>query len=450
MLAKFIKNKMIFPAMLLVISFSVKAEVIAFENVNIIPMDEERVLYNHRVITDGEKIAAVESMVQEASIKTDRKIDCHGKYMIPGLVDTHYHQSGSDPKEYDLLYKTLLANGITTVVSMGEMDGQDTIAIREHANKKENLAPIYYTVGPMLEPDKLKTPQDAIETVRFHKQRGYDFIKVHGNFSKETYLSLLNEAEKAHIRVIGHAQRLMPLEYTLRLAHVAHMEDILMVFSDDANFNVANISDKQAKNIAKQVKDSGAFVSPTLSILAMIQDYTDEKRFEKLKNRPENAYLLKSTFREYTAPNENYRAAIFLSPKGLAEVDKLVRNTKKLTHAFYKAGVPMLVGSDNFGMQIVGFSFHDEMEKMNNAGMPAYAVLNSATVMSARYLNRYPIAGTISVGKNAEFALLEENPLKDIKNARNVQGVMLKGQWFDKPVLEQFLADVRTARSLEK
>lgn len=450
MLAKSIKTKILFSAIFIMSSFYARAEVIAFENVNVIPMDEERVLYNHRVITDGEKIAAVESMGQETSIKADRKVDCRGKYMIPGLVDTHYHQPGSDPKEYDLLYKTLLANGITTVVSMGEMDGQDTIAIRERANKKENIAPIYYTVGPMLEPARLKTPQDAIDTVRFHKQRGYDFIKVHGDFSKETYLTLLDEAEKAHIRVIGHAQRLMPLEYTLRLAHIAHMEDILMVFSDEVNFNVSNINDQQAKSIAKQVKDSGAFVSPTLSILAIIQDYTDEKRFEILKKRPENAYLSKSTFREYTAPDENYRTALFLSPKGLAEVDKLVRNTKKLTQAFYKAGVPMLVGSDNFGMQIVGFSFHDEMEKMNNAGMPVYEVLNSATVMSARYLNRYPIAGTISVGKNAEFALLEENPLKDIKNTRNVQGIMLKGKWFDKSVLDQFLADVRDARGLEK
>lgn len=429
----------------------VNADIIVFEHVNLVPMDGERILSDYRVVVDKDKIVEIEAMSTKSKKKADRIIDCKGEYMMPGLTDAHYHPRGaSSEKDSELLYKLLIANGITSVMSMGEDNGQDAIAIRKHANDPAVLAPVYYTAGPFLGGDDLKSPNDAIESVRYHKQQGYDYIKVHGDFTVDTYLTLLREAEKAGIAIVGHAQRELPLEYTLRLSLIAHMEEIVDIFSDNKNFKIADISDQQAKEIATQVKNSGVYISPTLTVLSMIQDYRDDTRFEKLKNRPETRYLSKNEYRYYTTEGQEYRQDIFLSEKGMFGVDKLIEDTKKLTKAFYEAGVPMLVGSDNVGLQITGFSIHDEMAAMYKAGMPAYAILNSATALSARYLKRQAVAGTISVGKNAEFILLANNPLSDIKNTRNVQGVMLKGKWLDKKSLDQLLLDVEIARQLEK
>lgn len=86
------------------------------------------------------------------------------------------------------------------------------------------------------------------------------------------------------------------------------------------------------------------------------------------------------------------------------------------------------------------------MEKLQ---IPAFDILNSATVTSARYLKRQAVSGTISVGKNAEFILLEDNPLVSVKNTRSLQGVMIKGRWLDKKTLGQFLKDVALARKFE-
>jgi imidazolonepropionase-like amidohydrolase len=427
-----------------------KAEIIAFDNVNVIPMESRKVNYHQRVIVDGERIVAIDPMTKTSTINVTRSIDCAGKYMIPGLVDTHYHQRGTDPAEYALLYKLLLANGITAVASMGEDGGQDTIAIRQYANRNDVLAPTYYTAGPYLDGDTLKTPDDAAESVRYHQKRGYDFIKVHGNLPLATYLKLLSEAELAGIPVIGHAQRQLPLSYSLRLAHIAHMEEIVMIFSDDANFLIKDIVRAQARKIAQQIKDSGVTVSPTLTILAGIENYTDDARFEALKKRPVTAYLSRAEYENYTTAGKEYRSEFILSRKGKAGVAKLIKNTRTLTRALHAAGVPMLVGSDNFGMQITGFSYHDEMEAMNKAGMPAYDVLNAATVGSARYLKRQASAGTISIGKKAEFVLLSANPLSDIRHTRSVQGVMLKGHWLDKAMLDQGLQEVAAARKLER
>ncbi|MES2826269.1 MAG: amidohydrolase family protein [Pseudomonadota bacterium] len=167
-------------------------------------------------------------------------------------------------------------------------------------------------------------------------------------------------------------------------------------------------------------------------------------RFEALKIRAESRYLTRQEFKNYTTEGKEYRQELFKIPDIITAVDLLVTGTQTLTKAFYEAGVPMLVGSDNIGLQVTGFSIHEEMEAMNKAGMSTFAVLNSATLTSARYLKREAIAGTISAGKNAEFILLAKNPLLDIKHTRNLQGVMLKGKWFDKKALDQMLMDVES------
>lgn len=435
---------------LLIITFAfqcslLKAEIIAFENVNLITMEDSKVLHEYRVTTADDKIVDISPMIKPGKIVANRIINCAGKYVMPGLTDAHFHPRGAKTlQDMQIFYKLLIANGITTVVSKGEDFGQDAIATREYANNKNNLAPFYFTAGPLLGSEDLKTPQDAIATVKHHKKRGYDFIKVHEDFPKEVYFTLLREAQQAGIPVVGHAQRSLPLEYSLRLNLIAHMEEIVDIYSDMNSFTITDITTQQARDIAQQVKASGVYISPTLTVLAKIQDYRDDVRFKALKRRAESRYLTKQEFENYTTQGKEYRQKLFTKPNIITAVDLLVTGTQTLTKALYEAGVPMLVGSDNIGLQVTGFSIHEEMEAMNKAGMSTFAVLNSATLTSARYLKREAIAGTISVGKNAEFILLAENPLSDIKHTRNLQGVMLKGKWFDKKALEQMLLEVES------
>ena len=124
--------------LIIVFGFQANSETIIFENINVIPMDRERVLYDQRVIVVDDKITAIESVSAKLLIKPDRTIACEGRFMIPGFSDTHYHQR-IKKEDHQLLYNLLIANGITSVRNMMEDSDQDSIAIREYANKKSVL-----------------------------------------------------------------------------------------------------------------------------------------------------------------------------------------------------------------------------------------------------------------------------------------------------------------------
>lgn len=105
----------------------------------------------------------------------------------------------------------------------------------------------------------------------------------------------------------------------------------------------------------------------------------------------------------------------------------------------------LLSGSDTYGMVIVGYSLHREFELLQEAGLKPFDILLASTVNPARYLNTYAMEGTISEGKNANMVLLNKNPLEDIRNTQFIEGVILKGKWFDKKTLESQLQQVEAA-----
>jgi imidazolonepropionase-like amidohydrolase len=67
---------------------------------------------------------------------------------------------------------------------------------------------------------------------------------------------------------------------------------------------------------------------------------------------------------------------------------------------------------------------------LQQAGITPYHILMASTVHPAMYLNTYASEGTIVEGKTANLILLAKNPLEDIRNTREIEGVLLNGKWF--------------------
>lgn len=100
--------------------------------------------------------------------------------------------------------------------------------------------------------------------------------------------------------------------------------------------------------------------------------------------------------------------------------------------AMYKAGVPIVAGSDANTSPYVpanppfGESLHDELELLVGAGLSAVDALVGATSLAASTFGLYD-RGSIRVGMKADLVLLSAYPTADIRNARQVQKVWVTG-----------------------
>ncbi len=437
---------------------------IAFENVNVIPMDKDTVLKNQRVVIVDGKIASIEPHATKTTYKVHTTIDGTGKYLIPGLSEMHYHwRDNTSPIENE--FKLLIANGITTARNMAEYGGQDHVGIREKTLRGEIFGPNYFTTGPYLGYDQLKTFEDIKRIVKEHKEKKYDFLKIGDgvDIPKENYLKLLDEAYKHRVTVIGHGQHNLPLEYSLRMKSVEHVEEFIYIFQEGNvyekvdNFENSKIlvNDIDYLNkAAEQIKESGLYVAPTLVIFEMILEYFDEEKFAELKKHPESNYLTRGEYEKYLTEKNHYRAE--LMGKKIVGIDsdeffkKFFIWMKKFTKILNEHQVPLLTGSDTFGMVVPGFSIHKEFEFLQESGLTPYEILKASTVNASRYLNIISMEGTITEGKNANLVLLNKNPLEDIKNTRSIDGVMLKGTWLNKAKLDEFLEEVASYNAVKR
>ena len=85
-----------------------------------------------------------------------------------------------------------------------------------------------------------------------------------------------------------------------------------------------------------------------------------------------------------------------------------------------------------------GFSLHDELALLVESGLSPLAALQTALI--ARFLGRTADIGTIEVGKKANLVLLRSDPLADIHNSAQVEGVWLQGKYFSKSAIDEMLA----------
>ncbi len=121
---------------------------------------------------------------------------------------------------------------------------------------------------------------------------------------------------------------------------------------------------------------------------------------------------------------------------------KYVHLREKMITELWKAGVPLMAGSDSPQWFLVsGFAIHDELENLTQSGLTPFGALQTATVHPARYLEIDKQKGTITAGKDADLLLLDKNPLDDIRNARTINSLFKNGILYDRAKLDQLLKE---------
>lgn len=408
--------------------------IFVFKNVNVIPMDQERILPNQTVVIRngiiveiGEKI----NIPQPAQI-----IDGKGKYLMPGLIDSHVH-----------LYSTTemplyLANGVTTVFDLN--GSPSTLNWKNQVLRGELVfAPTIFATGPKF--DVVRTPDEAVKEVESQRQAGYDGIKIYPQVSKEEFPALIAAAKKEKMIIVGHIARRVGLEMTLQQGQsLAHAEEYLYTYfnfskSDNLFDDDIKLDESRIPSAVEMTRFSGVSVVATLVTYDhIVQQATDLDNYLK---RPEFKFLAPSLMEKLLSSNNVYYKGFSTEEKKTLPANLVFQ--KKLVAALQKAGVPIVAGTDSLGVgPVAGFSLHEELGNFVSIGFTPFEALQTATSNAAAFLHSSEKVGTVSVGKRADLLLLDGNPLKDIDNAAKIIGVMVRGNWFPKVKLLQKLQNL--------
>jgi imidazolonepropionase-like amidohydrolase len=415
---------------------------IAFVDVNVVPMDGERVLQNQTVVVRNGRITAMGEAKRVRLPNGAVKINGRGQYLMPGLVDMHVHLEYFDRDAQLLLF---LAGGVTTVRNM---DGRANILEwRKRAADGDLLAPTIFTAGAILEgklPARadnrvVETPAQAEAAVEEQKKAGYDFIKIYHTLNRENYLAIVAAAKKHGLPVVGHIPRSVGLPEALAAGQtsIEHLEGYAdEIEADDSplknerswlkRYFAVKVDEAKIRSIADATRRANVWNVPTL-VEKRLSALSANELEARLK-QPELKFLPTETADFWSGSNKRITGR--MSPEDFARLAEGERARNRLVRLLHDAGARLLVGTDTPNAFVIpGFSVQEELQNFAAAGLTPYQAIKAATKDAAEFLGASNEFGTISVGKRADLILVAGNPLESIHNLKQRTGVMVRGRW---------------------
>ena len=459
-----------------------QSQPLVFTHVTVIDVtarDSKRALkLNQTVIITGEHITALGKTGRFQIPEGAQVVDATGKFLMPGLWDMHVHLDND--RYVGAALNLLLANGVTGVRHMGG-NLKSVIAMRQQLASGLPLGSRMVVAGPFVDgprgpndrnPRAVRNAEQARSTVRLLKAAGVDFVKLYSYLSPESFFAAIDEAKKQGLAAVGHVPWGVKASDAAKAGFksIEHVEGVAIESSDveDAlrkeiaarlhegkRISVPEIEVEQGPryrdsyNPQRQKRLNAVFVKyhtyhcPTL----VVSDFSNlgayaANGFEEI---PYQRYVPKARHADVKRHlSYNWSADEESDPK------VYTANKRALIIAMHRAGVRFLSGTDTPGFsQVPGFSLHDELVLLSQAGLSPLEVLQSATINPARLLDREKHMGTVERGKVADVILLDANPLEDIRNTRRINAVVTNGRYLPKAALQKMLAEVEALASKE-
>ena len=456
------KTNCLAATVLAIFALTANAETIALVNGTLINPGTSQIVQNATIIIDGDRIAAVGDATTISVPKEARTIDCKGKFILPGYIDTHIHffQSGdlfTRPDGADLnsvrpykeeiawvkshlndVFARYLRSGITSVVDVGGPFWN--FEVRKTANATPK-APRVAVAGPLIssvsrekldlgDPPivKIDTPDQARDFVRKLAEQKPDLVKIWYIVDNGHPVESFRPIVRATIEE-SHAHK-------IRVAvHATELETARAAVQEGADVLVHSVVDKPVDDaFVKLLKDRNVILCPTLVVFERYgRTFSHQLNLtpeEKAWGNPEVIASLDVTKVPRDKLPDRIKTALAKPEEALARIKKTYEvalpNLKKLEDA----GVTIAAGTDagNIGT-IHGPALFREFQLMKEAGLTPMQILQSATADAAKLFGGDTGAriGKIDTGNFADLIILRSNPLDDISRASEIDTVIKNG-----------------------
>lgn len=351
-------------------------------------------------------------------------VDLEGQTVVPGIINSHGHvgsalglESGPDVYTRENILDQLRLSaryGITTVVSLGG-DGPEGIRVREEQQTSDLERARLFVAGPVLNPS---SPSEAAEQVAEVAEMGVDWVKIRiddflgraSKMSPEVYGAVIDEAHARDLPVA---------------VHIVDLEDAVGALEAGADLIAHSIRDAPVSGeLLDLMADQDVCLVPTLArevstfVYAERPTFFDDPFFTREVD-PEVMEALQAPERQRSVRESEsarwYREHLPLAQENLARM--------------HEAGIGVALGTDSGPTaRFQGYFEHMEMDLMAEAGLSAREILRSATGEAARCMGLADDGlGTLEPGNWADFVVLREDPLEDIRNMRSIDQVRVAG-----------------------
>jgi imidazolonepropionase-like amidohydrolase len=380
-----------------------------------------------------------------------KELDCNGMYLLPGFIDMHGHIGGqAQGAEPDYVFKLWMAHGVTTVREPSGRGVDFTMDLKRKSASNEIIAPrimAYTAFGQTSESFNplndipISTPEQAREWVRANAKKGADGIKFFGA-EPEIMKAALDENNKLGLGSACHHAQLSVSRWNVLHSARAGLTSMEHWYGlPEALFNARTVQDypldynyqneqdrfenagklwaqaaapysEHWNNVMNELLELDFTLDPTFNIYEASRDLQRARRAEWHED-----YTLPSLW-EFYQPSKISHGSYWHDWGTEQEV--AWKNNYKLWMTFineYKnRGGRVTTGSDSgFIFQLYGFAYIREMELLREAGFHPLEIIQSATLNGAEALGMADKLGSVTIGKLADFVVVEENPLQNFK-----------------------------------
>lgn len=402
-------------------------QLIALENVTVIDGMGNPPALKHTVLIEGDSIKAIFPTGKRKLPKHTVSVNLQGKFLLPGLIDSHVHlttdpEKGDDVPQVTPLLGHYLRGGVTAVRDMGGDARVLGYLARQTLIDKIDGPDIFYStiIGG---PDFFSDPRTVSSAKGFDagttpwmrsvtgdsdlpallsqaKGSGATGIKIYRNVPSTLLKPLAREAGKqglmtwAHLDVFPAPPQAVADAGVSAASHAAYFlgrgRELQERWKNEILYTSGQVNTAEAKRLIQTLADNGVILDATLVI------------FDRAARQTKEPYYINADRAGVDFTREAHRAGVELA-----------------------AGTDQAITPENALPPV-----HDELSLLvDRAGLRPIEAIRAATYNGARLLGKSSEFGSVAEGLKANLLILNSDPLVDISSTRDIAHVIKNGRF---------------------